>query len=172
MAKKRSVSKKSAGKKLNIKPIVTILAIIIIGVVAFFLLKGEETNYYSFAACMKEKGLIEIGSDSCLHCENEKRIIGHDAFKKEYDEKGMYLRCNFDPILCSNLGIRGTPTWYMPSPTGKQINVQGNKFSVSGTFTEYLGEQTIPKLSEITGCPIPPEYDSSKAPKAGGYTGA
>ena len=169
MAKK---IQKKGKKQLNFKAIAIIIGIGVIGIAAFFILKGEEKNYYGFTSCMADKGLIEIGSDTCLHCENEKRILGNDAFKKGFDDRGNYLRCNFDPILCSKLGIRGTPTWYMPSETGKQINVQGNKFSVSGTFTEYLGELSIPKLSEITGCPIPAEYDVSKAPKAGGYTGA
>ena len=166
------MAKKTKKKKLSVKPIVTLAVIVIIIAGAFFFLKGEETNYYEFTACLTEKRLIEIGSDSCLNCENQKRILGHDAFKKEYDEKGMYLRCNFDPLLCSRLGIKGTPTWYMPSPTGKEINVQGSKFSVVGTYDDYLGQLSIPKLSEITGCPVPEDYDPSKAPKAGGYTGA
>ena len=158
-----------AKKKLNVKSIAVVALLVVAAAGGFLLLRGEEVNYYDFTACMAEKKLIEIGSDTCLHCENEKRILGHEAFK-QYDDAGMYLRCNKDPVFCSQLGIRGTPTWYMPSPTGKQINAQGSLFQISGTYDEYLGELSISKLSEITGCPIPENYDPSKAPKAGGFT--
>ena len=159
------------GKKFNAKPLALIVIVVLVIGGGIFMLNGKEKNYYDFASCMARSGLQEVGSDSCLHCENEKRILGHDAFKTNYDNAGNYLRCNKDPLLCSGLGIRGTPTWYMPSPTGKQINVQGSMYAVTGTYNEYLGELSIPKLSEITGCPVPANYDASKAAQAGGYTG-
>jgi len=160
------------GKKFNAKPlaVIVILALVVGGGIMF--LGGKEKNYYDFASCMASTGLQEIGSDSCLHCENEKRIIGHDAFKKNFDDVGNYYRCNFDPLFCSELGIRGTPTWYMPSASGKQISAQGSMYSLSGTYTEYLGEKTISELAQITGCALPADYDLTVAPAAGGYTGA
>jgi hypothetical protein len=157
-------------KHLNTKPILLIIGIIVI-VAAFVTLRGEEANYYEFASCMQEKGIIEIGSDTCLHCENQKRIIGHDAFKKNFDEPGNYLRCNVDPILCGELNIKGTPTWYVPSDAGAVIIATGSKFKVSGTYDEHLGELSILKLAEISGCAVPEDYDSSIAVDTGGFTG-
>lgn len=157
-------------KKFSFKPVAAIIVLIIIVAIGM-LLQGEEKNYYEFTACMSESGLIEIGSDTCIHCENQKRILGHDAFSVNFDGNGKYLRCNLDPLLCSELGISSIPTWYMPSETGIPINAQGNVFSVSGTYDKHLGEQSIYKLAEITGCQLPEGYDPSKTIQASdGFT--
>jgi len=175
------MAKKSKKKKqeLNVKPLITFGVIIIVIVGGLFLFiksRPEETNYYDFVDCLVEKGATMYGTESCLHCQNQKRILGRDAFKQNFAPAGLYVECNKNiPIgdakdiisvdndfqftgettqlqMCVGIDIKGTPTWII---NGKR----------------YLGEQNIEDLAEASGCPLPQDYNPDGAIIGKGYTG-
>lgn len=84
-----------------------------------------------FAQCLTQKGVTMYGAYWCSHCQNEKRAFG-DAFKYV-----TYVECTENPKACTDVGVKGYPTWTLPD----------------GTKLE--GEQGIVTLSKATGCALP-----------------
>jgi len=99
--------------------------------IGLFFITGRKTsgNYDFFAKCLSEKGVTMYGSYWCNHCQNQKKIFG-DSFKYI-----NYVECTENQDLCREKGIEGYPTWI--------INDE-----------KYPGEQSIQKLSQLTGCKI------------------
>jgi hypothetical protein len=94
---------------------------------------AENTaNLDSFAKCLTQSGAKMYGAYWCGHCQNQKSLFGSFFQYVDYvecDSKGP----NANPDACAAAGITGYPTWI--------INGQS-----------YPGEQSIEKLSSLTGC--------------------
>jgi len=95
-------------------------------------------KYDAFATCLSEKGAIFYGAWWCPHCQNQKKAFG-DSF-----DKVKYVECSTPDgrnqlKACADAKITGYPTWVF----------------ADGSTME--GEVKFNKLSEKTGCPLPPE---------------
>ncbi|MFA6386835.1 MAG: peptidoglycan-binding protein [Candidatus Paceibacterota bacterium] len=96
----------------------------------------------TFAQCLSSKGLVLYGTSWCSHCNSQKARFG-DSFKYV-----SYVECsnsvNSNQIKkCAEEDIHGYPTW---------INING---------TKYEGEQSLEKLSQISGCSLPGASNSN-----------
>lgn len=91
------------------------------------------SQYDGFAKCLAEKKITMYGADWCSHCQNEKRAFGSSF------QFVPYVECPQNPQACLEKGVTGYPTW---------IFSDGKKF---------VGEQGIEKLSQESGCPLPPK---------------
>ncbi len=111
--------------------------IILIGVLFFLFLnrKGGEpkvsTKYDSFAQCLAAQKLTMYGATWCSHCQAQKAMF-EDSFKYV-----PYVECTENPAECLKNGVEAYPTW---------IGANGEK---------YVGEQSLEKLGNITGCKLP-----------------
>jgi len=113
-----------------------IIGLLVLGTIAtVFLQSGGVTvptgKYDTFAQCLASKKLTMYGASWCPHCKAQKALFG-DSFKY-----ASYVECTTNPNLCLQNGIQGYPTW---------IDANGQK---------YEGEQSLEKLSEISGCTLP-----------------
>lgn len=88
-----------------------------------------------FAQCLTARGAVMYGADWCPHCQEEKAAFGA-AF-----ELINYVECPEEPQRCLAAGIQNYPTWIFPD---------GRKF---------VGRQGLERLAELSGCPLPPDYD-------------
>ena len=89
-------------------------------------------NLDSFAQCLAEKKVTMYGMYSCSHCQTEKARVG-SSFKYI-----PYVECTQEPQKCTVAGIDAVPTW------------------VLSDGTKLVGEQGLEKLSEVSGCSLPP----------------
>ncbi|MDD5152918.1 MAG: hypothetical protein PHS95_02930 [Candidatus Pacebacteria bacterium] len=120
-------------KKNIIISIIVLLILGVLGIIALGL-RGPSvppTKYADFAQCLASKKLTMYGAVWCTHCKAEKALFG-ESFKYV-----PYVECTEDANLCLAKGIEGYPTW---------IDANGVK---------YTGEQSLEKLSEISGCELP-----------------
>ena len=104
----------------------------LIWVLAFSL--REKTTYANldeFAKCLGEKEVVMYGAEWCSHCTAQKKMFG------ESFEYISYVECSEELKVCSEKEIQGVPTWEFQN---------GEKL---------IGEQTIEKLSQKSGCPLP-----------------
>lgn len=114
------------------------LSIFVIAIIpAVFLLptskKSEYSNLEEFAKCLTEKQFTMYGAEWCTHCKAEKDRFG-DSFKFV-----SYIECPENINMCLAKGIEMYPTWIMESGSSTQ---------------QFVGEQGLEKLSEISGCPL------------------
>ncbi len=104
---------------------ITILIIIAVIVLSYFLIRGSPQNTDAHTAkCIGENSVlyVQIG---CHACENQEEMFGDSA---------QYLNiidCFYEREKCGE--IEATPTWL-----------------INGEY--YKGVQTIDKLKELTGC--------------------
>ena len=113
-----------------------IIVLLILGAITTVVLQSQgkavsSTKYDSFAQCLASKNLTMYGAVWCPHCKAQKALFG-DSFKY-----ASYVECTEKPEECTAKGIEGYPTW---------VDASGQK---------YVGEQTLQKLSEISGCQLP-----------------
>lgn len=89
-----------------------------------------SVNMTTLAQCLKDRGVVMYGAEWCPHCQNQKKLFG-ESF-------GLvpYVECPADPNKCVAAGIQGYPTWIFPD---------GQKL---------VGEQTLEKLAETSGCAL------------------
>jgi len=113
-------------EKIWVISFVVVVAAIGLGL---FLLNRKTTNYDEFAKCLSEKEATMYGATWCSHCKNQKAMFG-DSFKFV-----NYVECTENQNLCTEKGVTGYPTWII-----------SNK--------QYPGEQSLQKLSELTGCSL------------------
>ncbi|MBI5644811.1 hypothetical protein HY970_01820 [Candidatus Kaiserbacteria bacterium] len=112
-----------------------LIALIVIGVGASFLIKAKPGQYDSLAQCLTDKGVIFYGAFWCPHCQNTKRMFGNSARLLPYfecstpDGQGQVQ-------ACKDKGISSYPTWVFPD--GKILT----------------GEHTLQELSSASGCPL------------------
>jgi len=106
--------------------LVTIL-VIILGI--FFISRPPKSNLKldSFAKCLADKKLVMYGAYWCPHCQAQKKLLGDSQFIP-------YVECTVEIKKCQDAGITGYPTW------------------IDSTGQRYEGEQSLQKLSQITGC--------------------
>jgi hypothetical protein len=120
------------GMNQGIAVILIIIAVIAL-VVSYLKLKdqfGTTINYDNFAKCLTEKNVVMYGSETCPHCQNQKKMFG-DSF--QYIN---YVECSENPSACTEKGVQYIPTW-----------------SVNGSL-QSSGEKTLNELSSLTGCKI------------------
>jgi len=89
----------------------------------------EAAPYDLFAQCLTDKGVKMYGSDTCPHCQEQKK-----AFKGSFD-KVNYVECNRNPKECQDAEIMAYPTW-----------------EIGGKKTE--GRKSLSELAELAGCPL------------------
>lgn len=89
-------------------------------------------NLDAFAGCLADKQVTMYGAYWCSHCADEKARFG-DSFKYV-----PYVECTEETQICIDKGVEGYPTWIL------------------GDGTKLIGEQGLEKLSEASGCPLPP----------------
>jgi hypothetical protein len=123
---------------MNKKTIIIIGLIIlaIIFVVFYFYSKPAPTasaKYDDFAKCLASKNITMYGAAWCSHCQNEKKAF-EGSFKYV-----PYVECPDDPKKCLDKNVNAYPTWIFPD--GKKL----------------VGEQGLEKLSQESGCPLPPK---------------
>ncbi|MFA6586079.1 MAG: hypothetical protein WCS86_02870 [Candidatus Paceibacterota bacterium] len=116
---------------------ISVIVLLILGTIATVLIRSgsgptvPSTKYDVFAQCLASKNLTMYGAVWCSHCKAEKALFG-DSFKYV-----PYVECTEKADECLAKGIEGYPTW---------IDEKGVKYS---------GGQSLEKLSEISGCPLP-----------------
>ena len=115
---------------------ILIIGLLILGTFGVVMLQSGKTSvspgkYDIFAQCLASKNLTMYGAVWCSHCNSQKALLG-DSFKYV-----SYVECTENPNLCIEKGIESYPTW---------IDERGE---------EYIGEQSLEKLSEISGCKLP-----------------
>jgi len=114
-----------------------LILIIIVGTLGAVLIwgSGNKKNAASplddFAKCLAGKGAVMYGAVWCAHCQDQKNLFG-DSFKYV-----SYVECPDEPQKCLSEGVAGYPTWAFPD---------GRKLA---------GKQTLEKLSQESGCPLP-----------------
>ena len=119
------------------KIILTITAVAIIALSAyFFSVNGKPGKYDELAICLKDKGVIFYGAFWCSHCQANKKLFGSSA------KLLPYVECSTpdgqsQTQVCKDKGVNTYPTWEIASGT------------------RLLGEQSLVKLSEASGCPLP-----------------
>jgi hypothetical protein len=107
-----------------------IVVFYIASITGFFAQTQAPSTYDNFASCLSEKGIIMAGTDWCHYCKSQKQMFG-TSFRLI-----NYKSCDTDS-WCNEVGINGYPTWVFPN--GQQ----------------YAGVQTLERLSELSGCPLP-----------------
>lgn len=145
------------------KNILIVIALVLVGIGVMFALQGKiedrtqqagvgtvsggitQTNAQGttaashelddFAKCLTDKGAKMYGASWCSHCQNQKQMFGASV------EFAPYVECasadGGQTKVCTDAGIQGYPTW---------------KFADG---SENVGEASLQKLSEATGCPLP-----------------
>lgn len=119
-----------------------VIIILVLGAVGSILLKNTDDTedikglYDDFAICLKDKGAVFYGAFWCGHCNNTKEMFGSSV------KFLPYVECSTDNgkgqvQICTDKKIEGYPTW---------------EFSDN---SRELGEVSLEKLSEKTGCILP-----------------
>ncbi len=119
-------------KKYLPTTVFVIIVLAVVGVLVFWPKEAPARELDSFANCLSQKGAVMYGAYWCPHCQNEKRAFG-DSFRIV-----SYVECTEEIQKCLDADINGYPTW---------IFSDGQRFE---------GEQGLRRLSEISGCVLPP----------------
>ena len=127
--------KMSKGNKIIMGVAIVICAAIILFAVFYNNNKTPNASgkYDAFAECLAAKGATMYGAAWCPHCQEQKAVFG-TSFKYI-----NYVECPDNTQLCIDKGIQGYPTWLMGSTT----------------IDEGFDSNTMKKLSDATGCPLP-----------------
>jgi thiol-disulfide isomerase/thioredoxin len=123
----------------KIKQIVSLgllAAILIILFIFWFKDKNQPGPYDAFSQCLKEKGAVFYGAFWCPHCQNQKKVFGKSA------KFLPYVECSTpdgrgQTALCQQKKIDGYPTWEFADGSRE------------------IGEVSLQKLAEKTGCALP-----------------
>ena len=113
-----------------------LLALIVAGIGASFVIKPGPGKLDTFAQCLKDEGVIFYGAFWCPHCQNTKAMFGSSAKLLPYHEcstpdgQGQLQECK-------DAGVTNYPTW---------------KFQDGKVLT---GEHTLKELSDASNCPLP-----------------
>lgn len=125
----------------NVKIFTSVIIVLILGIIATVLLKGESTppgpgKYDQFAQCLKDKGAVFYGAFWCSHCQAQKKLFGSSAKLLPYVECSTLDGRSMLPV-CTDKKIEGYPTWEF---------TDGSRMS---------GEISLEKLAEKTTCILP-----------------
>ncbi|HJZ05456.1 hypothetical protein A2634_04270 [Candidatus Amesbacteria bacterium RIFCSPHIGHO2_01_FULL_48_32] len=116
------------------KLVLSVLAVILVIITGtIFLTRPSQQPKLldQFAKCLTEEKVTMYGAYWCPHCQNQKKLFG-DSFQFV-----PYVECTAVPKTCTEKGVAGYPTW---------ITQDGTKLE---------GEQSLEKLSQISGCQLP-----------------
>lgn len=116
-----------------------ILGLVVIGTlvltIAFFIFNknsaGAKVNLDTFAQCLADKSVTMYGTEWCVYCKEQKKLLG-DSFHLV-----PYVDCGTEPNKCAENKIENTPTW---------LFLDGHRL---------IGLQTLEKLSQESSCPLP-----------------
>jgi len=92
----------------------------------------KENNLDGFAQCLSEKNVKFFGAYWCTNCDKQKQLFGSSI------KYVNYIECDLngqESPSCIDKNIKGYPTW-----------------EIGGE--QYLGIQTLEKLSELSGCKL------------------
>lgn len=121
--------------KVGVKTLLVIIAVIVIGIVAWstsgYFIKddNDSSDLDKFAKCLTEKGATLYVSKYCGYCKNQKEMFGDSL------EYLNLVECTEKQELCQQKGIIGVPTWIIDE-------------------LPYSGVQQFERLSELTGCSL------------------
>ena len=115
--------------------IYTILIIIIMGGILFFVGKSAGGDYDEFAQCLTDNGAKMYGAYWCPHCAEQKKIFGNSWKHVDYVECSLPNRAGTTQI-CIEENIQSYPTW---------------EFSDG---TKVSGFQSLQTLAQKTGCSL------------------
>jgi thiol-disulfide isomerase/thioredoxin len=107
--------------------------VVIIGIGIYFITKTGAPKYTGlddFAKCLTSKNAVMYGAYWCPHCQAMKAAFGSSF------QYVNYVECTVDVKKCTDNNVNGYPTWIFNN----------------GQRTE--GEQTLQKLSELSGCSL------------------
>lgn len=125
MLTRKGISKKAV--IIIVIAAIAILALVYSRLTGMFAASGP--NYDNFAKCLTDKGIVMYGSNTCPHCQNQKKMFGN-SFKYV-----TYIDCIDNSTQCTEKGIQFIPDWY-----------------INGKF--YTGEKTIEELKSLSGCEV------------------
>lgn len=123
--------------------VVIIIAILIIGGIAYYISSRPVPNYDNLAKCLAEKNATMYGACWCPHCADQKKAFGTSF---QYIN---YVECIQEPngicpregggsqtSACTNASINGYPTWIFGD--GKRLE----------------GFTPLDQLAETAGCSL------------------
>ena len=116
--------------KINIKPILLVIgAILLVGLLGYFFLKGETDaqpgQYDEFAKYLTDRGVVMYGTEWCPHCKAQKELFGSSF------QYVNYVDCDKNSKDCIAAGVKSYPAW-----------------KIDGV--NYLGTQSIEKLIQLS----------------------
>lgn len=117
--------------------------LVVVALVGFAVWSSQAPSRYDdFAFCLSEKGVTMYGAWWCPHCARQKALFGTAFDQVTYVECSENGSKSFNAQACTDVGIGdtyGVPLWK----------------TANGTLFE--GEQTLARLSEVSGCALPEE---------------
>jgi len=133
--------------KAKVKPSWLVGAVLVgvLGIgVSYFTQKGltPTKNYDEFAQCLTADGWAMYGTFWCPNCGRQKLLFG-DSFQYVEDVECDPRGDNPQTDRCLIRNIEKTPTWIKES----EDNVT--------EFERHIGVQSLERLSELSGCPLP-----------------
>ncbi len=128
----------------NAKIFVSVVAILILGVIATAIVRGGGAGpastgagkYDAFATCLKDKGAVFYGAFWCSHCQAQKKLFGSSQKLLPYVECST-ANAKGQTQICIDKKITGYPTWEFAD--GSRLN----------------GEIPLATLAEKTSCQLP-----------------
>ena len=125
--------------------IIVALGIVAIGVIGALAWRGSNEGpglYDDFARCLTEKGTKMYGAYWCSHCKNQKELFGPSWQYITYVECAIPNQQG-QTAVCQQAGVTSYPTW---------------QFSDGSRAT---GEQSFEQLSQKTRCTLRPRSEAS-----------
>ena len=127
--------------KNNKKIFLSIIGLLILGVIATVLLRGDSApvgpgKYDVLAQCLKDKGAVFYGAFWCAHCQATKKLFGSSQKLLPYVECST-ANGRGQTQECADKKIAGYPTW---------------EFADGSRLT---GEIPLAQLAEKTSCELP-----------------
>lgn len=135
---------------MNKKGLIIILAVAIIGTGVLYEYTrtrvAESAPLDEFAKCLTSKGATMYGNYNCPNCQSEKEAFG-SSFKYI-----NYVECVETPKECISRSIEAVPTWIFPALSADRPALSADR----SDDRRFVGEQGLEKLSEESGCALPP----------------
>ena len=131
----------------QVKVFLSVIALLVVGVVAAVILRGESVpegpgKYDEFAQCLKDKGAVFYGAWWCPHCADQKKLFGSSQKLLPYVECYNYPDTKNPLPICVDKKIEGYPTWDLADGT-RLPNENG-----AGVTLETLAARTSCVLPE------------------------
>ena len=105
--------------------IILLLTAVILALLLF--LPRTAVSKKSLGQCLAKKGAVLYGVDSCVNCQNQKRLFGEDF------RNVIYVNCEFNAVICQDKGITIYPVWALDNKV-------------------LLGTQPLAELAKFAGC--------------------